>query len=78
MTLKGSLVCCVVASPVWLFVTVTLPFLAVMVVFGSKPKKLYCASFWGPSMDSRRYAVLYFWCILLNTCMGWLVWVNLT
>ncbi len=43
--------------PVFVLVVVTVPFLAVMVVFGSKPKKLNWASFWGPSMDSRRYAV---------------------
>ncbi len=54
MILKGSLVCWVEVSPVWVLVVVTAPFLAVMVIFGSKPKKLYCASFWGPSMDSRR------------------------
>jgi hypothetical protein len=47
--------------PVFALVMVTAPFLAVMVVFGSKPKNENWASFWGPSMDSRRYAVLYFW-----------------
>jgi hypothetical protein len=42
---------------VWLvlrFVMVTLPFFAVMVIFGSNPKKEYCASFCGPSIDSKR------------------------
>lgn len=38
MTLKGSVVCCVVASPVLVLVVVTVPFFAVTVVFGSKPK----------------------------------------
>jgi hypothetical protein len=54
MTPKGALVCLVVALPVSVLVIVTVPFLAVMVVFGSKPKNEYWASFWGPSMDSSR------------------------
>jgi hypothetical protein len=39
---------------VLLFVMVAFPFLAVIVIFGSNPKNEYWASFWGPSMDSRR------------------------
>jgi hypothetical protein len=73
MTLKGSLVFLVVVCLVLVLVMVTFPFLAVMVVLGSNPKNEYCASFWGPSMDSRRYAVLYFWWSLENISMGWLV-----
>jgi hypothetical protein len=52
---------------------VILPFLAVMVVLGSNPKNEYWASFWGPSIDSRRYAVLYFWWSFENISMGWFV-----
>jgi len=47
----------VVVWAVLVLVMVRVPFLAVMVVFGSKPKKLNWASFCGPSMDSRRYVV---------------------
>ena len=73
MILKGSLVCCVVDCPVLVLVMVTVPFLAVMVVFGSNPKNENWASFWGPSIDSRRYAVWYFWWSFVNTSMGWFV-----
>ena len=71
--LKGSWVCCVVVWPVLMLVVVTDPFLAVMVIFGSKPKNENCASFWGPSIDSSRYAVWYFLCSLENISMGWFV-----
>ena len=54
ITLNGSLVCWIVVWPVLVLVIVTLPFLAVMVVLGLNPKNEYWASFWGPSMDSRR------------------------
>ena len=54
MILKGSLVCCVAVCLVLLLVMVMVPFLACMVVLGSNPKNEYLASFWGPSMDSRR------------------------
>jgi hypothetical protein len=70
MTLKGSLVCCVVVWSVLVVVMVTAPFLAVMIVFGSNPKNEYWASFCGPSIDSRRYVVLYFWWSLMNISMG--------
>jgi hypothetical protein len=70
MTLNGSLVCWVVVWPVLVLVIVTLPFLAVIVVLGLNPKNEYWASFWGPSMDSRRYAVLYFWWSFENISMG--------
>lgn len=70
MTSKGSLVCCFVVCPVLVLVTMTVPFLAVMVVFGSKPKNEYWASFCGPSIDSRRYVVLYFWWSLMNISRG--------
>jgi hypothetical protein len=53
-----------------MLVTVTVPFLAVMVVFGSNPKNEYWASFCGPSIDSRRYVVLYFWWSLINISKG--------
>ena len=39
---------------VLVLVMVTVPFLAVMVIFGSNPKNEYWASFWGPSIDSKR------------------------
>lgn len=52
---------------------VMLPFLAVMIIFGLNPKKEYWASFLGPSMDSRRYAVLYFWWSFVNISTGWFV-----
>jgi hypothetical protein len=70
MSLKGSLVCLVVVWFVLVLVMVTVPFLAVMVVFGSNPKNEYWASFCGPSMDSRRYAVLYFWWSFENISRG--------
>ena len=52
---------------------VILPFLAVMVVLGSNPMNEYWASFLGPSIDSRRYAVLYFWWSFENISRGWFV-----
>jgi hypothetical protein len=61
---------------VWLvlwLVIVTVPFLAVMVILGSNPRNEYLASFCGPSMDSSRYAILYFWWIFVNISMGWFV-----
>jgi hypothetical protein len=58
MTSSGFLVACVVVFCVWLLVILALPLLIWMVVFGLKPMNEYCASFCGPSMDSRRYA---FW-----------------
>ena len=54
MILKGSLVCWVVVWRVLLFVMVTVPFLAVIVIFWLNPKNEYWASFWGPSIDSKR------------------------
>jgi len=41
MILNGSTACWVEASPVSVSVRVTEPFLAVIVVFGSKPKNEY-------------------------------------
>jgi hypothetical protein len=44
------------------FVMVACPFFAWIVNVGLKPMKEYCAIFWGPVMDSRRYAVwVCFW-----------------
>jgi hypothetical protein len=60
----------VVVVSVLVLVMVTVLFLAVMIVLGSKPKKLYWASFWGPWMDSRRYVVGYFWWSFEYISMG--------
>jgi hypothetical protein len=54
MSCSGSLVFCVAVSPVLSFLIWAFWFLVWMVIFGSKPMNEYCASFSGPSMDSRR------------------------
>ena len=54
MACSGSLVFSVVVSPVFsLWISVS-PFFTWMVKLGAKPMNEYCASFFGPSMDSRR------------------------
>jgi hypothetical protein len=54
MSCSGSLVFRVAVSPFLSFLIWAFLFLAWMVIFGSKPMNEYCASFFGPSMDSKR------------------------
>jgi hypothetical protein len=54
MRFSGSLVVWVVSWWVLLLVIFALPFVIWIVVFGLNPMKEYWASFWGPSIDSRR------------------------
>jgi hypothetical protein len=59
---SGLLVFCVVVLLVWWLVMVAFSFFAVIVVVGLKPMKEYWVIFWGPVIDSRRYAVwVCFW-----------------
>jgi len=51
---SGSLVFSVAVSPVFSLRISVAPFFISMVKVGAKPMKEYCASFFGPSMDSRR------------------------
>ena len=44
--------------PVFSFVMVVCPFFVCMVVVGEKPINEYWDSFFGPSMDSKKYAFL--------------------
>ena len=43
-----------VVSPFSSFLIWALPFLVLTVIFGSYPMNEYCASFFGPSIDSKR------------------------
>jgi hypothetical protein len=54
MSCSGSFVFSVVVSPVLSFLILDFLFLVWMVIFGSNPMNEYCASFSGPSIDSRR------------------------
>jgi hypothetical protein len=54
---SGSLVFSLVFSPVFSLQISVSPFFVLMVKIGANPMKEYCASFFGPSMDSSRYAV---------------------
>jgi len=54
MGCNGSLVFFVVVSPVLSFLICAFLFFVWAVIFGSNPMNEYCASFLGPSMDSRR------------------------
>ncbi len=54
MVCSGSLVFCMVVSPVLSFLIWTFSFLVWTVIFGLNPINEYCASFFGPSIDSRR------------------------
>jgi hypothetical protein len=54
MSWSGSLVFCAAVSPVLSFLIWAFLFLVWMVIFGSNPMNEYCASFLGPSIDSRR------------------------
>ena len=52
------------------------PCLVETVIFGSKPTNEYWASLLGPSIDSKRYAVWYFFWSLANISRGWFVIVS--
>ena len=54
MSCSGSFVFCVVVWPVLWFLIWAFLFLVWMVIFGSNPMNEYCASFFGPSIDSKR------------------------
>jgi hypothetical protein len=54
ISLRGSVVFCWVFSPVFLLMIVVCWFLDWMVFVGETPMKEYCASFFGPSIDSRK------------------------
>ena len=72
MIWKGSFSCFLVCL-VLLSVIVVSPFVVSMVIFGLQPTNEYWAIFCGPSIDSRRYAVSYFWWSFENISMGWFV-----
>jgi len=57
MACSGSLVFSLAVSPVFSLRISASPFFISRVNLGAKPMNEYCASFLGPSMDSRRYAV---------------------
>jgi len=71
---NGSLVVSVVISWVLLWIIFAFPAIIRTVVLGAKPMKEYCASFSGPSMDSKRYAFSKcFWSfekISMGLCVG--------
>jgi len=54
---RGSLVFFLFSSPVLSLRITASVFFILMVNFGSNPMNEYCASFFGPSIDSRMYAV---------------------
>ena len=54
MIFSGSLVFSVVVSPFLSFLIWAFLFLVWRIIFGSNPMNEYCASFFGPSIDSRR------------------------
>ena len=54
MSINGSLVVSVVTWWVWWLIIFAFPLVTWMVVFGLNPMNEYWASFWGPSMDSKR------------------------
>lgn len=54
MACRGSLVFSLVVSPVFSLRISMSPFFILMAKLGAKPMNEYCASFFGPSMDSRR------------------------
>ena len=54
MMFNGSAVFSLFTSPVCVLRISAFPFLTSIVNRGSKPINEYCASFLGPSMDSRR------------------------
>ena len=54
MSCSGSLVFRVVVSSFLSFLIWAFLFLVWIVIFGSNPMNEYCASFFGPSIDSRR------------------------
>ena len=54
MSCSGSLVFRVVVSLFLSFLIWAFLFFVWMVILGSKPMNEYCASFFGPSMDSKR------------------------
>ena len=54
MSFSGSLVFSTIVSFVLSFFTLASCFFDCMVIFGSNPMNEYCASFFGPSIDSKR------------------------